>query len=151
MWGTFNTVCTIIRGLPPGSQGATRDMAEAYRTVPLHYSQWPATVVRLSEDAFCIDTCTAFGMGPSAGVYGHVADAGVDLLQAQGLGLLIKWVDDHLFSASAQTFDSVKTMGRWSSNAFILYLRQHAVVLAPYLQDTPILEPFMRYAIPPPH
>ncbi|KIK45362.1 hypothetical protein CY34DRAFT_78090 [Suillus luteus UH-Slu-Lm8-n1] len=47
-------------------------------------------------------------------------------------------------------FDSVKTMGRWSSNAFVLYLRQHAVVLAPYLQDTPILEPFMRYAIPPP-
>lgn len=96
-WGTFNTVCTIIRGLPPGSQGATRDVAEAYRTVPLHYSQWPATVVRLSEDAFCIDTCTAFGMGPSAGVYGHVADAGVDLLRAQGLGPLVKWVDDHLF------------------------------------------------------
>lgn len=46
-------------------------------------------------------------------------------------------------------FDNVKAMGRWSSNAFLLYLRKHAVVLAPYLQDTPILEPFMHYALPP--
>jgi hypothetical protein len=36
-------------------------------------------------------------MGPSAGAYGHVADAGVDLLRAQGLGPIVKWVDDHLF------------------------------------------------------
>lgn len=45
-------------------------------------------------------------------------------------------------------FESVKTMGRWSSDAFVLYLRKHAVVLAPYLQDQPVLEPFMRYALP---
>ncbi|KAG2053324.1 hypothetical protein BDR06DRAFT_1053232 [Suillus hirtellus] len=31
---------------------------------------------------------------------------------------------------------------------FTLYLQQHAVVLAPYLQDTPILEPFTRYTMP---
>jgi hypothetical protein len=36
-------------------------------------------------------------MGPSAGTYGHVTDAGVDLLRAEGLGPLAKWVDDHLF------------------------------------------------------
>jgi hypothetical protein len=47
-------------------------------------------------------------------------------------------------------FNNVKAMGRWSSDTFILYLRQHAVVLAPYLQDTPVLEPFMWYALPPP-
>jgi hypothetical protein len=96
-WGTFAMVCTIIRGLPPGSQAATWDVAEAYRTVPLHHSQWPATMVRISDDTFYVDTCTAFGMGPSAGAYGHVADAGVDLLWAQGLGPIVKWVDDHLF------------------------------------------------------
>lgn len=44
-------------------------------------------------------------------------------------------------------FDSVKAMGRWSSDAFVLYLRKHAVILAPYLQDQPVLEPFMRYAM----
>jgi hypothetical protein len=46
-------------------------------------------------------------------------------------------------------FDVVKTMGRWSSEAFTIYLRQHAMVLAPYLQATPILEPFTRYTMPP--
>lgn len=45
-------------------------------------------------------------------------------------------------------FESVKTMGRWSSDAFLIYLRRHAVILAPYLQDRPVLEPFMRYALP---
>lgn len=45
-------------------------------------------------------------------------------------------------------FESVKAMGRWNSDAFVLYLRQHAVVLAPYLQDNPILEPFTRLALP---
>lgn len=44
-------------------------------------------------------------------------------------------------------FDAVKTMGRWSSDAFVLYLRKHAIILAPYLQDQPVLEPFMRYAM----
>jgi hypothetical protein len=45
-------------------------------------------------------------------------------------------------------FEMVKTMGRWQSDAFLVYLRKHAVILAPYLQDHPILEPFMCYALP---
>lgn len=47
-------------------------------------------------------------------------------------------------------FDVVKTIGRWSSEAFVTYLRQHAVVMAPYMQGSPILQPFLRYAMPPP-
>ncbi|KAI0915750.1 hypothetical protein AcV5_010472 [Taiwanofungus camphoratus] len=46
-------------------------------------------------------------------------------------------------------FDVVKSLGRWSGDSFTLYLRQHAVVMAPYLQGTPILEPFTRYTMPP--
>jgi hypothetical protein len=46
-------------------------------------------------------------------------------------------------------FDVVKSMGRWSSEAFTIYLRQHAMILAPYIQATPILEPFTRYTMPP--
>lgn len=65
--------------------------------VPLHHSQWPAAVVRLPDGRFCADTCVSFGMGLSAGVYGLVADAGVDILRAAGLGPLTKWVDDHIF------------------------------------------------------
>ncbi|EGN96983.1 hypothetical protein SERLA73DRAFT_124720 [Serpula lacrymans var. lacrymans S7.3] len=46
-------------------------------------------------------------------------------------------------------FDIVKTMGRWSSKAFTLYLRDHANILAPYLQNLSSLEPFTRYTMPP--
>jgi len=46
-------------------------------------------------------------------------------------------------------FDVVKSMGRWSSDAFTGYLRQHAMIVAPYLQESPALEPFTRYTMPP--
>ncbi|KAG2066436.1 hypothetical protein BDR04DRAFT_1129987 [Suillus decipiens] len=45
-------------------------------------------------------------------------------------------------------FNNVKMMGWWSSDTFVLYLRQHVVILAPFLQDQLVLEPFMRYALP---
>ncbi|KAF8802321.1 hypothetical protein BYT27DRAFT_7226442 [Phlegmacium glaucopus] len=32
----------------------------------------------------------------------------------------------------------------------LLYLRQHAVVIAPYIQGTPVMEAFTRYTMPPP-
>ena len=83
--------------LPPGSEAATRDVAEAYHTVPLHHSQWPAAVVRTSHSEGCIDTCLAFSASPSAGVYGHIADAAAEIFQHHGIGPLDKWVDDHIF------------------------------------------------------
>lgn len=46
-------------------------------------------------------------------------------------------------------FDVVKSMGRWGSDAFVLYLRKHAVIMAPYLQRGPVLEAFTRYTMPP--
>lgn len=48
-------------------------------------------------------------------------------------------------------FDVVKTMGRWSSDAFTGYLRRHAQILAPYLQDQPVIQDsFVRLAMPHP-
>jgi hypothetical protein len=44
-WGTFAAFSLLCARLPPGSQGGVRDVAEAYRTVPLHPSQWPGTVI----------------------------------------------------------------------------------------------------------
>ena len=96
-WGTFSIISLIIHQLPPHSQIATRDVAEAYRTIPLHHSQWPGTVVRIGEDAYCLDTAASFGFSPSSGVYGNVADAGADIIRYQGIGPLAKWVDDHVF------------------------------------------------------
>ena len=80
-WGTFLTTCALIHTLPQGSQGATRDIAEAYHTIPLHPSQWPALVVRIANEPalFAVDTSLCFGYGPSAGTYGMVRDAGLDI------------------------------------------------------------------------
>ncbi|TFY51482.1 hypothetical protein EVJ58_g10540, partial [Rhodofomes roseus] len=89
---------TYIFRLPPGSQAAVRDVAEAYRTVPLHPSQWPGTVIRLSkDDDFLVDTVAAFGAAPNGGVYGGIADAGADIMRSKGIGPISKWVDDHTF------------------------------------------------------
>lgn len=54
-------------------------------------------VVRISDTQACVDTCVAFRATPSAGAYGHVADAGAEILRHHGIGPLDKWVDDHLF------------------------------------------------------
>jgi hypothetical protein len=97
-WGTFSVTCLLLRRLPPGSQIATRDVSEAYRTIPLHPSQWPAAVARLDEDSFAIDTSICFGVSPSAGTYGEVRQAGSDIIRSHGIGPLSGWVDDHLFA-----------------------------------------------------
>ena len=96
-WGTFTIISLIIHQLPPHSQIATRYVAEAYRTIPLHHSQWPGTVVRTGDDAYCVDIVASFGFSPSSGIYGSVGDAGADLFRAKGMGPLAKWVDDHVF------------------------------------------------------
>ena len=46
-------------------------------------------------------------------------------------------------------FDAVQSQGRWAGKAFSLYLRKHAMILAPYLQASPGNEPFTRYTLPP--
>lgn len=46
-------------------------------------------------------------------------------------------------------FETVKSMGCWSGDVFLGYLRQHAVVMAPYLHDSPVLQSFTRYVLPP--
>lgn len=99
-WGTFSATSLLICTLPPGSQAACRDIAEAFRTIPMHPSQWPGAVVRLSNDVdiYALDTCSMFGGSPSPGVHGHVADAGADLMRYTGIGPLVKWIDDHFFA-----------------------------------------------------
>ncbi|KAF5377916.1 hypothetical protein D9615_006695 [Tricholomella constricta] len=97
-WGTFPTVCTTIWHLPPDSQASIRDVAEAYRSIPIKPSQWPGLVVRLRDgDSFAINTNDNFGLASAGGVYGSVSDAGADIFRAEGIGPVSKWVDDHIF------------------------------------------------------
>ena len=97
-WGTFATLCTVIWHLPPGSQASVRDVAEAYRTVPITADQWPGLVVKLRDaDQFAINTNNNFGLSSAGGIHGSVADAAADIFRASGIGPLSKWVDDHVF------------------------------------------------------
>ena len=49
-------------------------------------------------------------------------------------------------------FDVIKVKGRWASDAFLVYLRRHAQILAPYIQAQPTLhDTFLRLTLPPVH
>ena len=97
-WGTFSTICLIIYRLPPGSQASIRDVSEAYRTIPVHHSQWPGLVVQLKgDDNFAANTNNSFSLASAGGAHGLLADAGADIFRANGIGPLSKWVDDHIF------------------------------------------------------
>ena len=97
-WGTFNAIALTIATLPPGSQASIRDVAEAYRTIPIKASQWPGLVIRLpGNDQFAINTCNNFGLASAGGIYGELADASADIFRREGIGPISKWVDDHVF------------------------------------------------------
>lgn len=47
-------------------------------------------------------------------------------------------------------FDVMKAQGMWASDAFLQYLRKHALIMAPYIQAVPVVnEAFIRYTMPP--
>ena len=97
-WGTFSMVALLITCLPPGSQASIRDVAEAYRTIPVKPNQWPGLIIRLqADDQFAVNVCNNFGLTSARGVYGMLADAGADIFRGHGMGPLAKWVDDHVF------------------------------------------------------
>lgn len=76
------------------------------------------------------------------------AAARVNLETLKGHSLRIGGTLEYLLRGTP--FDVVKTMGRWKSDAFQLYLRKHAQILAPYLQaNPPVQEAFTRYSMPP--
>ena len=124
-WGTFSTVSLLIHRLPLGLQLATRDVTEAYHTIPFHHSQWPSTVVHLGDDSFAIDTALCFGVGPSAGMYGTVQNAAVDILQFEGIRPISSWVDDHLFFHIQRGFLPKYNQQRKMWNTDIMSRGQH--------------------------
>ena len=70
--------------------------------------------------------------------------AGLEPLQ--GHGIRIRSTLEYLLRGVP--FDVMKAKGRWAGDSFQLYLRKHAVVIAPYIQAAPIHEGFVRYTMP---
>ena len=52
------------------------------------------------------------------------------------------------FLLRGMPFDVMKSLGCWTSEAFTLYLRQHATIIVPYIQNHPVLKEFTRYTMP---
>ena len=47
-------------------------------------------------------------------------------------------------------FNVVKVRGRWARDSFLIYLRKHAQILAPYMQENPeVHATFLQHTIPP--
>jgi hypothetical protein len=66
----------------------------------------------------------------------------------QGHGIRIGSTLEYLLRG--MPFDIMKSKGRWASDAFLLYLRKHAVIMAPYIQaKSTVHEAFIRYTMPP--
>jgi len=76
----------------------------------------------------------------------NTAAVAAQLSPLQGHGIRIGSVLEYMLCGPP--LDVVRTIGRWSSNAFVLYLRKHTTILAPYIQNTPLLEPFTQLAMP---
>jgi len=71
--------------------------------------------------------------------------AGLEPLQ--GHGIRIRSTLEYLLRG--MPFDVMKVKGQWSSDTFILYLRKHAQILAPYIQAAPMVhDTFVHLTMP---
>lgn len=78
----------------------------------------------------------------------NVAATAAGLGNIQGHSLRIGAVLEYFLRGVP--FEHVRVMGRWSSDAFLVYLHEHAMILALYIQDSPILCPFNELILPRP-
>lgn len=72
-------------------------------------------------------------------------DANLDPLQGHGIriGATLEYL------LRGVPVEAVKIMGRWASEAFTIYLRKHAQIMAPYLQKVPIVhQSFLQVTLP---
>ena len=70
-----------------------------------------------------------------------------NLPNLKGHSLHIRGTLDYLLQGVP--FEVIQSHRHWAGSAFTLYLHKHAMILAPYLQASPVLEPFIRYTQPP--
>ncbi|KAJ3725437.1 hypothetical protein C8R42DRAFT_576356 [Lentinula raphanica] len=68
------------------------------------------------------------------------------LTTLQGHGIRIGATLEYLLRGIP--FDAVKVIGRWKSDAFLIYLRRHAEIMAPYMQPQ-LAQELIRYTTPP--
>ncbi|KAJ3779796.1 hypothetical protein GGU10DRAFT_381762 [Lentinula aff. detonsa] len=76
----------------------------------------------------------------------HRAARKLSLPIMQGHGIRIGATLEYLLRGVP--FDAVRVIGRWKSDAFLLYLRKHAEIMAPYMQPE-LHQELLQYTMPP--
>lgn len=91
-------VADFVSVAPAGTQASTVDFEKFHRTVAALPSHKPWLVVQGSTDGeFFIDHCVPFGCSSASSNAGMVANAGVDICHAEGVGPALKYEDDLKF------------------------------------------------------
>lgn len=76
-------------------------------------------VVRLSgDDSFAIDIRNGFGLASSGGGFEYIAKPGTQIMRANGIGPIARWVDDHiLFRIRKEYMDAYnKRRKEWAAD-----------------------------------
>ena len=74
-------------------------MSKAYRNSPISPKHKPYIAVMWNSDIY-VEHCAEFGLAPSGGIQGTVADALIDVFKFHGIKDAMKWVDDFIFFRS---------------------------------------------------
>jgi hypothetical protein len=93
-YGGFAAAANMIITAPPGSQGATVDIKDAFRLIPVKLEDLWMGIIHWPRDFFHVDFFNKFGDGASAHNFDGSAE-GLSLIAiAEALGFNIYWVDD---------------------------------------------------------
>ena len=119
----YQTLQDAIDLINPGSFVAKLDLAQAYRVVRIHPSNYPATGLKFTfpgdtEPTYMVDTRLPFGASRSPEVFNSLTQAVRSIMEAKGFPGIVAYLDDFLIVSS--TFDEcLQTL-----NTLITLLRQ---------------------------
>lgn len=90
-YNTFSIISNIIAFLPFGSQAATHNVKDVYKTLPLYQSQWPGTIIQTyNPDEFFVNTVNYFGLLSAGSIWGQVTNTICDMSHMSNTSLLMK-------------------------------------------------------------
>jgi hypothetical protein len=96
VWGTFSACWLLVADAPQGTQAAVFGVDSAFRNIPVAPQDCVLTTLLIGI-LIHLDHMLNFGLRPAPGIFGHVADAIVQIFLFQGFDAVIKWVDDFAF------------------------------------------------------